>query len=456
MRIGIAIILLADLIVRSLSITAFFTDEGILPIAILKTYNWNPYYFSVHSLCGDLWFQVILFSVNAFCIIMLLIGYRTRLFTLLCWFLLVSMQNRNPFILQGGDELLRILLFWAIFLPWGERYSVIKTSVYKETYFSVANVGYIFLVASVYFFSALLKNSAEWRSDYTALYYALSIDQMRLPLGTWLYQFPQLLKVLTVVVFYIELVAPVLLILPFITKYTRVIAIMLLLLLQLGIGSTLYVGLFFIIGMVALIGMLPSNCLDWIEKKGIQNKVLFEPHKTIFKKLNSLFSDVKVVFLVITVLYCLILNLGNVNGFPYVLNSNLIKYGSALRLEQNWGMFSPTVLKNDGWYVYVGFTTNGNYIDIKHQGNPVTYAKPTNIVDEYESDRWRKYGENYTFNTNNHIRPLYCKYLISKWNKEHPDRKIIDLSIFFMQETSMLNYATKPIEKIAVCNCQYK
>ena len=454
MRIGIAIVLLADLIVRSLSITAFFTDDGILPIAILKTYNWNPYYFSVHTLCGDLWFEVALFSLNALCISLLLVGYRARLFTLLCWLMLVSMQNRNPFILQGGDELLRILLFWAIFLPWGERYSIQKTSAYKQTYFSVANVGYIFLVASVYFFSALLKNSAEWRSDYTALYYALSIDQMRLPLGTWLYQYPTALKVLTMVVYYTELVAPLLLILPFINKYTRIIAIICMVLLQLGIGSALYVGLFFIISIIALVGLLPSSSINWLEKRGYENKVVFVSQKIAFKKLSALFSSVKTIFLSVTILYCLILNLGNITWFPYVLHSHLIKYGSALRLEQNWGMFSPTVLKNDGWYVYCGYTNNGHYIDIKHNGNNVTYAKPIHIVDEYESDRWRKYGENYTFYTNNHIRPLYCKYLITKWNKEHPNNKVVDLSIFFMQETSLPNYATKPIEKIAVCNCQ--
>ena len=157
MRIGICIILFIDLAIRALSIKAFFTDEGILPLEILKNYNWNPYYFSFHTISGDLWFQALLFIMNAVSIILLLVGYRARLFTFICWVFLVSLHNRNPFILQGGDELLRILLFWAIFLPWGERYSLQKTSYYKNTYFSFANVGYLLLVASVYFFFGFIK-----------------------------------------------------------------------------------------------------------------------------------------------------------------------------------------------------------------------------------------------------------------------------------------------------------
>ena len=459
MRIGIALILLTDLFIRSLSIKAFFTDEGILPLSILKSSNWNPYYFSFHAMHGDLWWQVLLFSINALCIILLLVGYRARLFTFICWTFLVSIQNRNPFILQGGDELLRIILFWGVFLPWGERYSVQKTSAYPNAYFSLANVGYLFLIASVYIFSALLKTSAEWHSDGTALYYALSLDQMRLPFGTFLYQFPNLLTHLTRAVYYIELLAPFLLILPFVPSKVRVIGIFSIALLHIGFFLSLYVGLFYIIGIVSLIGLLPGNCINWFERTFYKNNVTLIEIDANQQK-ASIISDIlftlKTWLIVFIISYCLMLNLGNVKAFPYVMESYLAKYGTMLRLEQNWGMFAPTILKDDGWFVYSGYTTDGKFIDIKHNTDSVSYVKPKHIVTEYESDRWRKYGENYVFNNNNHIRPFYCKYLINKWNTEHPDKHIIDLSIFYMKEYSLPNYGTKPIEKLALCNCQDK
>ncbi len=459
MRIGIGLILLLDLYIRSLSIKAFFTNEGILPINILKQYNWSTYYFSFHTISGDLWWQVLVFVINTLCIVLLIIGYRTRVFTFICWAFLTSLQNRNPFILQGGDDLLRILLFWAIFLPWGERYSIQKKSNYPTNYFSIANIGYILLVCSVFFFSALLKTSSEWRSEGTALYYTLSLDQIRLPLGTFIYQFPGLLKVLTFIVFYIELLAPILIILPYVSKKVRIIGIICYICLFIGIANTLYVGLFYIIGLVSLIGMFPSNWMDWFESKLYKNKTEIklpelENKKTFF--IYNSFLFVKNYFIAGVILFCLMINLGSVRGFPYVLDQTLVNYGQVLRLEQNWGMFSPFILKDDGWFVYSGFDQNHHYIDIKHNTSSVSFKKPNPVVCEFESDRWRKFQENYTFNNNNYMRPFYCKYLINKWNQDHSDNKISDLTIFFIKETSLPNYQTKALEKIAVCNCQDK
>lgn len=458
MRIGIGFVLLTDLFIRSLSIKAFFTDEGVLPISILKQYNWSPTYFSFHALSGDLWWQIVLFIINACCIILLIIGFRARLFTFICWVLLTSMQNRNPFILQGGDDLLRILLFWAVFLPWGERYSILKKSSYSTDYFSWANIGYMLLPCSVLFFSALLKTSPEWHSEGTALYYALSLDQIRMPFGTFIYQFPNLLKALTYIVFYIELIAPILIILPFVSKKIRLVGIISIVCLFIGIAGTLYVGLFYIIAIVSIIGLLPSSVMNWFESHFYKNKT--EYISTQLPEENSSFifilvNTIKNYFIILVITFCLMMNLGSVKKFPFALDPTIVSYGKVLRLEQNWGMFSPYILKDDGWFVYSAYN-NKKYIDIKNNKDSVSFKKPEPVVNEFESDRWRKFQENYTFNNNNYMRPFYCKYLINKWNKEHPDNHIVDLTIFFMKETSLPNYQTKPIEKTAVCNCQDK
>jgi hypothetical protein len=153
MRIGVGIVLLLDLFIRSLSIKAFFTDAGVLPINVLKEFNWSPVYFSFHTLSGELWWQIVLFIINAICIILLIVGYRTRVFTFICWVFLTSIQNRNPFILQGGDDLLRILLFWALFLPWGERYSIKKHLLTKTLFF----LGKYWISSSALFYFLFLR-----------------------------------------------------------------------------------------------------------------------------------------------------------------------------------------------------------------------------------------------------------------------------------------------------------
>ena len=225
------------------------------------------------------------------------------------------------------------------------------------------------------------------------------------------------------------------------------------------IASTLYVGLFYIIGIVSLIGMFPSSWMDWFETKLYKDNTKVELTKSenvtpsLFYKSSLV---IKNYFIAAVILFCLMMNLGSVREFPYALDATVVEYGKVLRLEQNWGMFSPYILKDDGWFVYSGFNEKHQYIDIKHNKDIVSFDKPMPVVCEFESDRWRKFQENYTFNNNNYMRPYYCKYLINKWNKEHPDNRISDLTIFFMKETSLPDYETKPTEKIAVCNCQDK
>jgi len=87
-------------------------------------------------------------------------------------------------------------------------------------------------------------------------------------------------------------------------------------------------------------------------------------------------------------------------------------------------MFSPSILKDDGWFVYSGLNYKLKYIDIKHETDSVSFEKPNVVVTEFESDRWRKFQENYISNNNNYMRPYYCKYLLNKWNKKHPKNKI--------------------------------
>jgi hypothetical protein len=277
-----------------------------------------------------------------------------------------------------------------------------------------------------------------------------------MPLGTLLYQFPGLMKVLTHIVFYLELVAPILLVLPVVNYRVRLAGIMAIAMLHIGIAGTLYVGLFYIIGLVTLIGMLPSRLIDRLDARfGITHRTIVTEDAeggSVFVRETATVLVNGIVTLIIC--YCLMLNLGNVKKFPYVLDPSLVKFGNTLRLEQSWGMFSPSVYKDDGFYVYSGYTKGGNYIDLKRGGQQVSYSKPPNIVSEFESDRWRKFGENYLFNNNNYMRPYFCRYLVNTWNRQHPENPVSDLTIFFMKEESLPNYQTKALEKSALCNCQ--
>ena len=54
---------------------------------------------------------------------MLMVGYRTRLATITTWILHLAVIERLPSITGGGDNLMRYLLLWSMFVPLGACWS---------------------------------------------------------------------------------------------------------------------------------------------------------------------------------------------------------------------------------------------------------------------------------------------------------------------------------------------
>src|SRR5690606_37019975 len=72
----------------------------------------------------------------------------------------------------------------------------------------------------------------------------------------------ELLKVMTAGAFYLELVLPLLLFVPFYNNWFRMAVIVGTVMLQLGIFATMNVGLFTITSVVMMVGMLPKPVMD--------------------------------------------------------------------------------------------------------------------------------------------------------------------------------------------------
>jgi hypothetical protein len=211
-------------------------------VAIIE-HPYSRWHWSVHLMSGTWQMQALLFVIAAFCAVFLLVGYHTKLATIASWALMVSLDNRNPIIVVV-DTLFRALLFWAIFLPWGRRLSIDALRLSpdskqaSQTCFSPATIAYVMQLIFVFWFGVIHKSGVEWRSEDTALYYALSFEQFTTSFGLFLLQFPLLLKFTTHVAFWSEAIGPLLLIFPVRNGPMRTIGIALLLPLLLGIVLT--------------------------------------------------------------------------------------------------------------------------------------------------------------------------------------------------------------------------
>lgn len=267
LRIGLALFILYDLFSRSFDLTAHYTDAGTIPRSFLIQNFWGPAYFSVHMATGTAFGIAVIFLVHGIAAAGLLLGYRTRLMTFIVWLLLTSLQTRHPLILNAGDDLLRVILFFAIFLPLGARYSIDaalnsqkEDSQGADLYASASTAVYYLQFIAVYFFSALLKSGPEWRTEGTAIYYVLNIDQYALPLGKALLNFPELLKSLTFGVWWLELLGAFIFLIPF--PMAKVLGVFLFAGLQFGFAVTLALGHFPWVNAVALLALLPGVIWD--------------------------------------------------------------------------------------------------------------------------------------------------------------------------------------------------
>lgn len=272
MRIVLATLLLVDLVLRSRQMSFFYTDAGVLPRSKWIEVN-NKWYLSLHAASGELWWQILLFVVAGIIAIGLLVGYRTRLMTILSWLLLASLLNRNEMVLQGGDILMVVMCFWGIFLPLGAKWSIDAAlqpenrrnpnqrrfqSDQAQLYFSVATIAVIFQVLFLYFFTALLKTGAPWRFPFEAAHYTLQIQHFATPIANWFKQFSPLLPIGAAYVIFVEYVGPVLVLLPFKWPLTRIIGLLMLASLHVAFMLLLHIGLFPLIDFMSLTVLIPS------------------------------------------------------------------------------------------------------------------------------------------------------------------------------------------------------
>ncbi len=217
-RVLLALTLAFDALHRLINLGAFHTDAGLLPRdqwAQLSDPIWR---WSLHLANGESWSQGLFLLAQALSALALALGWRTRVAGLLTWLLLVSVDNRNPLVLDAGDTLLAALLFWSLFLPMGARWSVdaalCDEAVVGPRHRSWASIVLVLQLLSSLFFSAVLQVQAGAGTQGRALLELLSSAQRSWGLGPALAAHPDLAGVVGLWWWWLLILGPVLLLLP--------------------------------------------------------------------------------------------------------------------------------------------------------------------------------------------------------------------------------------------------
>ena len=424
-RIVLALLVLADLANRASDMTAHYSDQGILPRAAVvgDASVLSPYAFSLNLMNGLSGFQALLFCVAALATLAMLFGYRTRLAVFVVWGLLLSIQYRNPLVLASGDVLLRLLLFWSLFLPLGAVWSVDRarraeprnlSRSLSMKFLSFGTAALFLQIAVMYWVTAILKTGDEWR-DGTALYYTLSQEQVANQFGAFLLNFPTLLVVASFATLALEAFGPFLLFSPFFTGPLRTAAVAMFMSLHLGIWLAIDIGIFPWISALCMVCFLPTwfwnealpklrDALPGpafaarrLRSLGRATTRLFQgyPSALLARSATAGFSDRAseagyqaggsrspesssaggirtnrlrsslVVNLIgaFFLFYVLLWNAGTVSS-SLSMPATGYTVGYFLGLDQYWTMYAPSPPREDGWWVIPGTLRGGEEVDL--------------------------------------------------------------------------------------------
>jgi len=462
-RVALAAIVLADLALRTRFLRAFYTDAGIYPRSLLFEQYGALARLSVHALSGGPWLQAALFLATAVAALAMLAGYRTTLATLVTGLLVGSLHLRNPLVLNSGDTLLRMLLFWAVFAPLGERWSVDALraeSPPRGRVLGVATTGLLAQVVVVYSVNAVLKLRGDvWLSG-EAVRQVLELDMFTVLLGDALAEFPALVVAFDHL-WLAALAGSVLLVV--LTGWPRAGFAALFAAMHAGMFVSMQLAVFPLVSIAALLPFLPRAVWDrapgWRAVPGVRDLPLNEYARSIERALPALALPSlppRVVHLkdrAVPALLAVGLAVLLVWNVATVAPADVPEVGPVDdQPEPRWSMFAPTPLATDLWVVAPATLDDGSSVDAFH-GGPVTWDEPPDVAGSYPSSRWRKYTANVRRLDDLAVSNAFADYLCTRWNDSH-DTDLTSVEVFVVEQPVNLD-GPDPTERVelAAKNC---
>ena len=414
MRIFIGLILFCDLFTRSMYLTAHYTDQGVLPRNFMTKMIWEKWFFSIHAWNGTFLWELFLFCLAGIFAGMLLVGYKTKLATLVSWLFLISLQNRNQYLLNGGDVLLRMTLFWSIFLPLGARFSLDSfrnkvTSALQHEFISLAGFAFLVQVFFIYFFAGFSKLNGLWGSGF-AMLNVVQMGDFVTRSAIKLTHFPILLKGLNYYIFYSQLILPFFLFSPLRNSVFRNAVLINFVGLQLFIAIFFKLGIFPWVCVAVQVGLFPSSLINLIGSYLTQFKNHFSKRKvdlelspvsgSLSGSKSNLLENRVVLFFLLYIFWW------NLFSFDLVAFPKIFKpIGFILRIDQKWDMFRSESITRSVSPVIILVDENGK--EIKMDG----FLRSTL--------RSRNYTYYLPFVNDEEFRTNYCNFVCRDWNQSH-------------------------------------
>ena len=441
------------LLVRIFDFSAHYGADGVLPPDVYFAEFEKKWHISLHLFGGDV-VSILLMVIAVVFALLFTIGWRTRISNAFSWFLLISLHSRNPVVLQGGDELLRALLFWSMFLPLGARWSVDaarRPFARERTVLSMATLCLVGQLILLYGFATASKfANPVWWGEGLGVHFALGVEQFTTRIGMWLREMHGLVGSLTYVVVILQAAAPVLLLIPFRRQAIRTLLVPLMIGLHLAFALTMELGLFSLIVSAFWLTFVPGSVWDRLEERLARSsraQALGERLQKLARRnpkdgslpARQARAEHPVLKAVLGTLlvYLVWWNLAGVDRDIFRMPKGFESVGQTLRLEQRWKMFSNPPRWTQ-WFVLVGKRADGTEVDLVSGGSP-NFDKPALVSATFANQRWRKYLNNLAKRRGQPHRRHFARFLCRRFNDSRPDeQKVVSAGLVVMRQVTPL------------------
>ncbi|MFC6753146.1 HTTM domain-containing protein [Halorubrum tibetense] len=399
-RILLGLLVIADLLLRARNFGFYYTDDGVVPQSLAER-GAAEHAFSVYYYVSEPELIAALFLLQGMFALALVVGYRTRAATVISFLFVVSLDHHNPFVLSYADTLFRLLFFWAVFLPLGERWSVDALHADGARRRTVAGVATGLAMAQMvfmYFLNGVHKATSEtWRSG-DAAPLVFGIDEMTFLLGDFVRAFPTLVGYGGLVWFSMLLGSFLLVLLH---GRPRITMVALFVLGHASFAVTVRIGAFAYVAIAGLTLFLQSAF--WRDAGRVARRLRVDPatvetrvRTTVGVPLAAALPAVRVpsrmdrttrvlstltIWLVagamLLVVALALLNAGAVADDTYdqdevnalveqhTVGSHVYLVAESLGIRQpEWSVFAPQPRTTDRYYVFGGRTVDGNRVDV--------------------------------------------------------------------------------------------
>jgi hypothetical protein len=442
-------ILVWDLANRALEIRLHYTDQGILPIKSLLEFD--CLFPSIYLIASSVPEVAALMVIHGLFGLALIAGYRTSAVTVICWYLTRSLHARNFAVLNGGDVVFISLLFWAMFVPWGQRWSLDALRRgpepgKSELHRSLAGVLLALQLPFIYWMSLFHKLEPTWLAG-DAVYFALHSHLYARQAGEVFLQFPAALKALTKLTFVWELLGPALLL----VRWPRIrgLTCLAFAFMHLGFGICLKIGIFTVTPMLYLVALSPGGFWERLLRpllgplaRGLTGPVSRLPRPPDFR-VGPEWNPV----LVFMAFFCFFFAVGQDSRLLPMVPKSLSWVERWTGMQQRWSVFVNLPSLNDGWMVMEGRRADGSTVDIFQGNDPVDWDAPPNHLHSKIHSHYRWPTPLVVILVSANMQAHFTRALVDDWNRQHPDRPVVEANLYFVKSTVLPDFRERTSEK---------